>query len=108
MEIKSERNASWHEAKKILMEKENKKELVYEQQNAIEHLRKFCKLPEKKYIKMVEELSQIGNLREKHIINIVNFMPCTPEEIRILFANERIVLSDSDKKKIMDIVKENK
>jgi DNA-directed RNA polymerase subunit F len=108
MDVKDEKVVSWLDAKKILAEKEKKKELVYEQKNALEHVRKFCKLSEKKYKKMSEELKKIEKLKDKHIVNIINFMPQNQDELRVLFANERAVLTDDDKKKILKIVKENK
>jgi len=108
MDIKNERAVSWADAKKILMDKEKVRELVYEQKNALEHLRKFCKLSEKKYGKIVEDLRTIEKLKEKHIVGIINFLPENEEELRVLFANERVVLTDDDKKKILKIVKDNK
>ncbi len=108
MDVRNEKTVSWFEAKKILSGKEKEKELVYEQKNALEHLRKFCKLSEKKFKTLVEELGKIEKLKEKHIVNIVNFLPETQDELRVLFANDRVVLSDEDKKKILKIVKENK
>ncbi|UCC91317.1 MAG: hypothetical protein JSV39_03300 [Candidatus Aenigmatarchaeota archaeon] len=108
MDVKDEKVVGWLDAKKILMDKEKKKELVYEQKNALEHVRKFCKLSEKKYEKMFEELKKIEKLKDKHIVNIINFLPQNQDELRVLFANERAVLTDDDKKKILKIVKENK
>ena len=108
MDIEDEKVVGWLDAKKILMENEKKKELVYEQKNALEHLRKFCKLSEKKYEKMIEELRKIEKLKDKHIVNIINFLPQTQDELRVLFVNERVVLTDDDKKKILKIVKGNK
>ncbi|MCD6591105.1 MAG: RNA polymerase Rpb4 family protein [Candidatus Aenigmarchaeota archaeon] len=108
MDIKGEKFVSWLDAKKIIMERERQAELGYEQKNALEHLRKFCKLTEKKYKVMLEELRKIEKLKDRHIINILNFLPETLEELRVLFQNERVVLSDEDKKKIISVVKENK
>ena len=108
MDVKDEKAISWLNAKKILLEKEKNKELVYEQKNALEHLRKFCKLPEKKYSKMLEELRKIDKLKDKHIAGIINFLPETQDELRVLFASERVVLTDDEKKKILKTVKENK
>jgi DNA-directed RNA polymerase subunit F len=108
MNIKDEKVVSWIEAKKILSEKEKNRELVYEQKNALEHLRKFCKIPEKKYEKMIEELKAMDKLKERHIVSIINFMPENQNDLRVLFANERLVLTEDDKKKILKIVKENK
>jgi len=108
MNIKDEKVVSWIEAKKILSEKEKNRELVYEQKNALEHLRKFCKIPEKKYEKIIEELRAMDKLKERHIVSIINFMPENQNDLRVLFANERLVLTEDDKKKILKIVKENK
>jgi len=108
MNVKDEKTVSWAESKKVLSEKEKNKELVYEQKNALEHLRKFCKLPEKKYDKMLEELRRLEKLKERHIASIMNFLPENQNELRTLFANERLVLTEDDKKKILKIVKDNK
>jgi len=108
MNVKDEKVVSWAEAKKILSEKEKTRELVYEQKNALEHLRKFCKLPEKKYEKMIEDLKAIEKLKERHIVSIINFLPENQNDLRVLFANERLVLNDDDKRKILKIVKDNK
>jgi|YelNatPaOPRAMG01_1025707.scaffolds.fasta_scaffold166318_2 DNA-directed RNA polymerase subunit F len=108
MNVKNEKLVSWFEAKKILSELEKQKELGYEQKNALEHLRKFCKLTDKKYEKILEELKSIEKLKDRHIIAILNFLPETQNELRVLFANERLVLTEDEKKKILKIVKENK
>lgn len=108
MEIKNEKVLNWFEAKKILMEKEKSRELVYEQKNALEHLRKFCKLSAKKYNAMLKELEKMEKLKVKHIAAIINFLPKNQEDLRVLFSNERIVLGDDDKRKILKIVKDNK
>jgi len=108
MNIKDEKTVSWTETKKILSEKEKSRELVYEQKNALEHLRKFCKLSEKKYETMIEELKKIEKLKDRHIVSIINFLPDNQNDLRILFANDRLVLTDDDKRKILKIVKDNK
>lgn len=105
MDVKSEKFVSWTDAKKILEKKVKEKELGYEQKNALEHLRKFSRLTEKDTSEMVEELKKIEKLRERHIVGIVNMLPQDPDELRMLFANEIVTLSDDDKKKILSIVK---
>lgn len=108
MNVKDEKVVSWAEAKKIISDKEKNKEFAYEQKNALDHLRKFCKLPEKKYEKMIEELRGIEKLKEKHIVSIINFLPENQNDLRVLFANERLVLTDEEKRKILKIVKDTK
>ena len=107
MEVHDEKVTNWGEVKKILLIREKERELGYEQKNALEHLRKYCKISESKMNKMMYELKQIEKLKDKHIANIINFLPGNQEELGILFANDRIVLTDDDKKKILKIVKDN-
>lgn len=95
----------FNEAKKILEKKTKEKELGYEQKNALEFLRKFCKLSEKDASELKEELSKIEKLKEKHIAAIMSFMPEDPDDLKLLFAHEIVTLSDDDKKKILSIVK---
>jgi DNA-directed RNA polymerase subunit F len=105
MEIKDEKFVSWPEAKKILEKKAKEKELGYEQKNALEHLRKFSKLNDKAINDMMDEFRKIEKLKERNIISIINMMPKDADEIRLLFANEIVTVSDDDKKKILSIVK---
>ena len=107
MEIKSEKFVTPYEARKILKKKGKDTELNYEQKNAFDYLNKFCKVPEKEIEALVSELSKVEKLNEKHIVGIVGMMPKDEEDIRLLFANERVVLSDDDKKKIIAAVKKH-
>lgn len=105
MEVKEEKMIMWVRAKKLLESKEKEKELGYEQKNALEHLRKFSKLSESKAKEMMEELGKIERLKERQKINIVNMLPKDQDDLRVIFANEVISLSDEDKKKILAVVK---
>jgi DNA-directed RNA polymerase subunit F len=57
---------------------------------------------------MIEELKKIEKLKDRHIVSIINFLPDNQNDLRILFANDRLVLTDDDKRKILKIVKDNK
>lgn len=105
MKVKDENYVSWAKAKKILEKKGKEKELGYEQKNALEFLRKFSKMSEKKASEMAEELSKIGRLKEKHIIMVMDMMPKTQDELRVLFANEIVSPTEDEKKKILSVVK---
>ncbi len=108
MNVEKEKVVSWADAKRIISDKENAKEFAYEQKNALDHLRKFCKLPDKKYEKMVEDLKAMEKLKDKHIVSIANFLPENQNDLRVLFANDRLVLTDDEKRKILKIVKDAK
>jgi DNA-directed RNA polymerase subunit F len=105
MKVNEEKLITWHEARKILDSKAKEKALGYEQKNALEHLKKFCKISGKAAEEMVSKLAENRKLKEKHIISIINIMPKNTDELRILFANEAITLSEEEKKKIINIVK---
>ncbi len=105
MEIKEEAFVSWHDAKKILEKKAKERELGYEQKNALEHLRKFSRAPQKAAEGLVSELDKIERLKDRHKVAIVNMLPRDDEELRLLFANEIVTVSDEDKKKIISLVK---
>jgi len=105
MKVYNEKFVSWAEAKKILDKKAKEKELGYEQKNALEHLQKFSKTAQAKIKGIFEELESIERLNEKQKIAIANMLPEDEDDIRILFSNEALTLSEEDKKKILSIVK---
>lgn len=105
MEIKDEKFVSWGRAKKILEAKEKEKELGYEQKNALEFLRKFSKLSEKKRGEALAELGKIGKLKERHIAMLIDMTPQDMDELNVLFSNEIIAPSEEDKKKILTVTK---
>ena len=107
MEVKSERFVTSYEARKILKKREKEGELNYEQKNAFDYLNKFCKVPEKDVEALVQDLGKIEKLHERHIVAIVEMMPADQEDLRLLFANERAVLSDDDKDQILKAVKKH-
>jgi DNA-directed RNA polymerase subunit F len=105
MEIKSENIVTCYDARKILRKREKESELNYEQKNALEYLNKFCKLPEKNVQELLDKLRKIEKLQDKHIVAIVDMMPRDEDDLRLLFASERIVLEDSEKQQIITAVK---
>jgi DNA-directed RNA polymerase subunit F len=107
MEVKSEKFVPSYEAKKILAKRSKEGELNYEQKNAFDYLNKFCKVPEKDVEALIADLSKVGKLTERHIVSIVEMLPRGEDELRLLFANERAVLSDEEKKQILDAVKKH-
>ena len=105
MEIKEESFVSWHDAKRMLEKKAKDKELGYEQKNALEHLRKFSKITQKAKDDMMTELDKIERLKDKHRVAIVDMLPKDDDDLRIMFSNEIVTVSDEDKKKILSVVK---
>jgi DNA-directed RNA polymerase subunit F len=105
MEIVEEKYASWHDAKKVLDKKFKDSEPGYEQKNALEHLKKFSKLTDKDARAMYEELEKMGKLRDRQIMAVINMMPKDMDELRVLFANEIVSVTEEQKKEILSVVK---
>ena len=105
MKVKEEQFVPWATAKKILEKRSKESELGYEQKNALEFLRKFSKVSEKKTEELMEELGKISRLKERQIVAISDMLPQNEEELRVLFANEIVTLKDEDKKKVLSLVK---
>ena len=93
------------EVKNILKKVEkDRKEMLYEQKIALEHAHKFAKLPIKKAEGLVKDLSKLEFLQEIHAYKIADILPSTEDDVKTIFAKERITLSESDIKKILDLV----
>jgi len=97
-------------AKKVMIsrEKDKDKELTYEQKLALEHLKKFTKLKSAEAKKFLEELSGVLRMSEETKIQILNLLPKTPDELRMIFTRENFSLKDGEIKKILEIVKKYK
>ena len=93
------------EVKNILkkIEKE-RKELLYEQKIALEHANKFAKLPEKKIKGLITDLKSLDFIQDVHAYKIADLLPVTEDDIKTIFAKERITLKENDIKRVLDIV----
>lgn len=105
MNVIKEEIVPYSRAKKILESAAEKRELGYEQNNALEYLKKFAKLSDKKVAELIEELGKIEKLKDRHRVLIADFLPEDMDDLRVLFANEVANLSEEDKKKILAVVK---
>lgn len=107
MKMISEETISNAEAKEILESRAKEIELKYEQKNALEILRKFVKLEKEKAKKLAEELKKIEKLREKQIVDIVNFLPEDKDELRVVLHKEYNSFTQEELDSILEIVKKN-
>jgi DNA-directed RNA polymerase subunit F len=105
MEVLEEKYVSWHDARKVLDKKLKDSEPGYEQKNALEHLKKFSKLTDKDAKEMWEGLEKAAKLKERQIIAVINMMPKDMDELRTLFANEIVSVTEDQKKQILSVVK---
>ena len=95
------------EAQEILKERKKEIELGYEQKNALDYLRKYSKLTEKKAKNLIEELSKVSKLRERQVILIVNLLPGDNDDLRLILEKDYNLLTDEEKTLILESVKKN-
>ena len=97
---------SLSEVKSILKKIEKERgEMLYEQKIALEHAHKFAKMPVKKTTDLVKELSKLEFLQEIHVYKIADILPTTEDDIKTIFAKERMTLGENEIKNILEIVK---
>ena len=93
------------EVKRILTNVESEREeLQYEQRIALEHANKFAKLPVTKTKQLIKELENIDIIDTHHAYKIADIIPKTADDVKTIFAKERITLKDNNIKDILDTV----
>ncbi len=96
---------SLSQVKKILKKVEkDREELNYEQRIALEHANIFAKIPVKKTEEMIKELLKIDFIQETHAYKIADILPKTEDDVKTIFAKERITLDQNKVKEILSIV----
>ncbi len=93
------------EAREIIEGAQKERELGYEQNLAAEHLKKFVKLKPEEAKKLSEELSSVIRISPETQSQIINILPKTPDELRLIFAREKFSLKEEETGKILEIVK---
>ena len=107
MEIISEDLVSNARAKEIIEDKEKKGELKFEQKNTLDVLKKFVKLDSGKTNALVEDLKKVEKLRERHVMNIVNFLPEDRDDLRAILGKEYSSLTDDEIDQVLKTVKKH-
>jgi DNA-directed RNA polymerase subunit F len=93
------------EAKKIMSSHEKSEELSYEQKLAMEHLNKFTKISYEDAEKFLGEVSQVLRMSPETMVKILDIMPQTPDELRMIFAREKFSLKEDEIQKILELTK---
>lgn len=107
MEVMTEELISNAKAKEILEEKEKKGELKFEQKNSLDVLKRFVKIDPEKATALTEDLRKIEKLRDRHIMNIVNFLPEDKDDLRAVLGKEYSSLTDEEIDQIIKTVKKH-
>lgn len=100
--MSEERYVSLAEVKEMMQEEAASRELTQEQKLALDQSSKMARTDAETAKKLMKELSSIDFIAEGVAVKIADLMPTHADDIRVLFAKERIVL---DKKQIEQIIK---
>jgi DNA-directed RNA polymerase subunit F len=88
---------------KDMLEKESElRQLTPEQKIALDHSTKNLRGTKKKAEHLIKDLKDISFVSDLTAVKIADMMPTHPEDVRVLFAKERLVL---DKKQIEQVIK---
>ena len=106
--IIEEKPISISELKEYLDEKKKgKKELNFRENKSLVYINSFIKLKDKEASELRKELEklEIARLKEKNIIKIVDLLPGTLDELKLILIGEELTLKTEDLNKIIDIIK---
>ncbi len=92
----------------IVAKRKEKGELSFETRKTMNYLNAVVKIAPEKARKIVEEVSRLPLVSEEMAIKIAEILPEIPDEVRVIFAKERITLGQEEIEQILDIVKKYK
>ena len=82
--------------------KEDEETLGYEQKITVDYLRRHTLLSEKDVLITRKELEQIEGLKEHQITALLDMVPETEEDVKIIFMKERVNIEKDQIKKILE------
>lgn len=86
------------------LEEKDEEDLSHEQKIALENLSRHVKVDDVDTLKeLYEELSEIEDLKDKHIYKLLEVVPQHESTVRSVFSKERIKLDDSQIDEIVNI-----
>ncbi len=93
------------EAKFILKKRSKDIQLGYEQKNALDILKGFDKLTEKKIEALRAKLSEVKKLRKRQVISLINVLPEDRDDLRLVLDKDYKNFTDDEKKLILEGIK---
>ncbi len=93
------------EVKNVLRKiSKERKELIYEQRIALEHAERFSTLSAKQTKDLIAELLKQEHIEEFHAYKIADILPRTLDDVKAIFAKERISPNEKEIKTIIELV----
>ena len=100
----AERYVNLTDVKDMLDAESNRKELCAAQRSALEHSQSMVTLSSDDVGKLVGEMKELKFMTDYAACKIGDMLPKYPEDVRAIFAKERVTLSADDIKQIIEIV----
>ena len=97
MEKIEEKPVTLTEAREILMKRKSEGELNTTQKMCLEYLNKIPKLQKSKVEKLKEELQALNLLKPNKIVELINVMPTTKEEVSLVLEKENLKKEEIEK-----------
>gem|GEM_PF-3054357 len=85
---------------------EEKSPLGLEQRSALEYAKKFSKLGKRNSAELMEKLMAIQGMKPEIAVKVVDILPYTAEQVKLLFAKERANVNEEQVSKILELVGE--
>ena len=105
MEIKDEEYVFPTEVMELLQERDEE-ELEHEQKIALEKLTRHVQIDHLDTLEELStELSEVADLKDKHIYKILEVLPEHESTVRAIFSKERVKLDDSEIEDILEITR---
>lgn len=94
------------EALEMLKKESESRELNTDQKISLDHAQKLVRLPADKAGKLQEELSSLEFVSDAMACKIVDILPSHPDDVRVLFAKERLILEKEHIEQILEVIRE--
>ena len=94
--------------KDLLATEAAQRTLPREAQLALQHAETFTRLTPEQTAKLLEELRSLPFVDAALAVKIADILPQYPEEVRLLFAKERVLLEEAQLTRLLEIVAQHK
>ncbi|MCI4352330.1 MAG: RNA polymerase Rpb4 family protein [Thermoplasmata archaeon] len=94
--------------KDLLATEAAQRTLPREAQLALQHAETFTRLTPEQTKKLLEELRTLPFVDAALAVKIADILPQYPEEVRLLFAKERVFLEEAQLTRLLEIVAQHK
>ncbi|MFW6026226.1 MAG: hypothetical protein ACOCRX_07775 [Candidatus Woesearchaeota archaeon] len=110
LNIKSKEPKTLSEVKKILNEVEEERELNFRSSKTMDYVNRFVNLSLDEVNKLKEEIKglEILRLKDEHIAKIIDFMPESVDEFKLIFQGSYVTFSEDDIESIVKVIDEFK